>query len=259
MLEDPSFSFLHAQEFFLSETASCDRPLDVQKPLRVMVNEKAKRAQLEQRFVAKHVKDSLMSLSKMDISRFKNMRQAVLPEVSESEGVPAVELHMYPESFDVNSTWRVLMIPRLQELFDRTMFLCSPAASSPCIAKLSFNRLPPRLMHPFWKWSPSLDPLRSAPHRLMFFLDLLLLAMALFMFWLVLHPLEKLLRMAWDMYNSPRDFLNKKAVLESTLPKTWMLTQHAYVYKAPGEKELVCEDALDACTDVKAPYAMHFR
>ena len=258
VLEDPSFSFLQAQEFFLSDDASCERTLEIKKPLKVPVNEKSKRAQLQQRYVVKHIKDSLTSMAKMDASKSKDLQQTWIPGVSEYEEVPAVELHMYPGSLNVNSTWRVLLIPRIQELFGETVFLCSPVSSqssNPCMAKLTFNRLPLRLMHLLgrWKsWSPSLDPLRSAPHELLLSMELLLLAIILFMLWHVLDPLQKLLRMAWEFYNTPKDYLKKKNLLESSLPKTWMLLQHAYVYKAAGETELACKDALDACTEVKA-------
>ena len=275
VLEDPSFSFLQAQEFFLSDDASCERTLEVKKPLKVPVNEKSKRAQLQQRYVVKHIKDALMSVAKMDASKSENLQQTWLPGeskpkeskrlqtwlpgMSEYEEVPAVELHMYPgESLDVNSTWRVLLIPRLQELFGETVFLCtaeSAKTSNPCVAKLTFNRLPLRLMHLLGRWStwsPSLDPLRSAPHKLLLSMELLLLAIVLFMLWHVLDPVQKLLRLAWEFYNTPKDYLNKKNLLESTLPKTWMLLQHAYVYKAAGEADLACKDALDACTEVKA-------
>ena len=280
VLEDPSFSFLQAQEFFLSDVASCERTLEIKKPLKVPLNEKSKRAQLQQRYVVKHIKDALMSVAKMDASKFKDwqqtwipgaskskakpntLEQAYIPEVNEYQEVPAVELHMYPgRSLDVNSTWRVLLIPRIQELFGETVFLCSAASSktsNPCMAKLTFNRLPLRLMHLLgrWKsWSPSLDPLRRAPHELLLSMELLLLAIILFMLWHVLDPLQKLLRMAWEFYKTPKDYLKKKNLLESSLPKTWMLSQHAYVYKAAGETELACTDALDACTEVKAPGA----
>ena len=278
MLEDPSFSFLQSQEFFLSDMASCARTLEVQKPLRVPKNEKSKRAQLQQRYVVKHIKDALMSMAKMDASKSKDLQQTwiqgaskskpntleqtFIPEVNEYEEVPAVELHMYPgRSLDVNSTWRVLLIPRIQELFEKTVYLCkaessSPETSSPCVAKLTFKRLPLRLMHLLgrWRsWSPSLDPLRRAPHKLLLSMELLLLAIILFMLWHVLEPLQKLLRMAWDFYNTPKNDLNRKNLVESSLPKMWMLLEHAYIYKAAGEAELVCEDALDACTEVKAP------
>ena len=259
VLEDPSFSFLQAQEFFLSDDASCERTLDVKKPLRVPMNEKSKRAQLQQRYVVKHIKDSLTSMAKMDASKTKDLRQNFLTEANEYEEVPAVELHMYPGSLDVNSTWRVLLIPRIQELFGETVYLCkaessSPETSSPCVAKLTFKRLPLRLMHLLgrWRsWSPSLDPLRRAPHKLLLSMELLLLAIILFMLWHVLEPLQKLLRMAWDFYNTPKNDLNRKNLVESSLPKMWMLLEHAYIYKAAGEAELVCEDALDACTEVK--------
>ena len=67
----------------------------------------------------------------------------------------------------------------------------------------------------------------------------------------MLDPLQKLLKIAWDLYKTPKEYFNRKTLLESSLPKTWMLSQHAYIYKVAGEGELLCEDALDACREVK--------
>ena len=169
ILKDPDFSFLEAQEFFISEHAACSTPLKVDAPMEVPVNENAKRAQLQQRFVVKHIKESLTSMATTDMGRAKKVGQIFVPHSGPSERVPAVELHMFPQSLEVNSTWRALLIPRIQQLFGDTFFLCSkqrPSKPATCIAELPFKPLPFRLMHIMKRWSPSLDPLRSAPHRL---------------------------------------------------------------------------------------------
>lgn len=169
ILNDPNFSLLEAQEFFISEHAACSTPLKVDAPMEVPVNENAKRAQLQQRFVVKHIKESLRSIATTDMGRAKKVGQIFVPHSGPSERVPAVELHMFPQSLEVNSTWRALLIPRIQQLFGDTFFLCSmkrPSKPATCIAKLPFKPLPFRLMHLMKRWSPSLDPLRSAPHRL---------------------------------------------------------------------------------------------
>ena len=170
VLKDPGFSFLEAQEFFISDDAACSTPLKVGSPMEVPVNEEAKRAQLQQRFVVKHIKESLTSAAKTDMGKAKELGQIFVPHSGPTERVPAVELHMFPENFEVNSTWRVLLIPRIQELFGDTFVLCSkkqPSKPATCIAELPFKPLPFRLKHVVkgW-WSPSLDPLRTAPHRL---------------------------------------------------------------------------------------------
>lgn len=74
VFESPLFTFLHAQEFFISHDAACDQPIDVEPPP-VPVDVEAKRAQLQQRFVVQHIKESLVSLSKRDVSSAKGMRQ----------------------------------------------------------------------------------------------------------------------------------------------------------------------------------------
>ena len=169
VLKDPGFSFLEAQEFFISDDAACSTPLKVGSPMEVPVNEEAKRAQLQQRFVVKHIKESLTSMAKTDMGKAKKLGEIFVPHSGPTQRVPAVELHMFPENFEVNSTWRVVLIPRIQELFGDIFFLCSKRPSKPatCIAELPFKPLPFRLKHLVkgW-WSPSLDPLRSAPHRL---------------------------------------------------------------------------------------------
>ena len=71
------------------------------------------------------------------------------------------------------------------------------------------------------------------------------------MLWHVLDPFQRLLKMAWDLYNSPKDDSNRKELQNSDLPKTFMLMQHAYIYKAAGKGELLREEPLDACTEVK--------
>ena len=169
VLKDPGFSFLEAQEFFISDDAACSTPLKVGSLMEVPVNEEAKRAQLQQRFVVKHIKESLTSAAKTDMGKAKELGEIFVPHSGPTERVPGVELHMFPESFEVNSTWRVLLIPRIQELFGDTFFLCSkkqPSKPATCIAELPFKPLPFRLKHLVKGWSPSLDPLRSAPHRL---------------------------------------------------------------------------------------------
>jgi len=170
VLKNPDFSFLEAQEFFISDDAACSTRLKVGSPMEVPVNEEAKRAQLQQRFVVKHIKESLTSMAKTDMGKAKELGEIFVPHSGPTERVPAVELHMFPENFEVNSTWRVLLIPRIQELFGDTFFLCSskkqPSKPATCIAELPFKPLPFRLKHLVKGWSPSLDPLRTAPHRL---------------------------------------------------------------------------------------------
>ena len=41
--------------------------------------------------------------------------------------VPAVELHMFPiDPMNVSSTWKVLLVPTVQEVFGEPLYLCNP-------------------------------------------------------------------------------------------------------------------------------------
>ena len=78
------------------------------------------------------------------------------------------------------------------------------------------------------------------------------------MLWHVLDPFQRLLKMAYDLYKSPKDDSNRKELQNSDLPKSFMLMQHAYIYKAAGKGELLCEEPLDACTEVKVHVLIPF-
>eukprot|EP00434_Breviolum_minutum_P032686 symbB.v1.2.028905.t1/scaffold3109.1/size64052/4 len=258
VFESPLFTFLHAQEFFISHDAACDQPIDFEPPP-VPVDVAAKRAQLQQRFVVKHIKESLVSLSKRDVSSAKGMQQLFHRQAGHQQRVPAVELHMFPKNLsDINSTWQVLMVPRAKELFGKKVFLCknekdvemSHVKSTPCVAELSFDPLPPRLLH-LVTWSSHSDPLRSTPHFLVLSMEILLLASAILIFWQLLDSLRKLLKIIWELYHAPKDLVERQKLLQGTYPQMYVLTQHAFVHQAPGLESLIQEEPLDACREVQ--------
>eukprot|EP00434_Breviolum_minutum_P040090 symbB.v1.2.035618.t1/scaffold4843.1/size33977/1 len=223
VFESPLFTFLHAQEFFISHDAACDQPIDFEPPP-VPVDVAAKRAQLQQRFVVKHIKESLVSLSKRDVSSAKGMQQLF----------------------------------HRQELFGKKVFLCkneedvemSHVKSTPCVAELSFDPLPPRLLH-LVTWSSHSDPLRSTPHFLVLSMEILLLASAILIFWQLLDSLRKLLKILWELYHAPKDLVERQKLLQGTYPQMYVLTQHAFVHQAPGLESLIQEEPLDACREVQ--------
>ena len=252
--DEPSFTYFHAQEFFVSKEATCNEALSPQefKQIQVPTDVEAKRAQLQQRFVVKHVKESLVSLSKHDAKRASDIGKTYFAQLGDTNKVPPVELHMFPENFrDINSTWKVLLIPRAREIFGKTLFLCrkDPDTPSQCVARLPFDPLPPRLLHLFGKWSPSLDPLRSTPHRLVLSMEILLVVALLFIVGKLLVSMERLLLILWDYYTSPEDH-HWQDLLDTECPKQYVLTQHAYVYGKAGE-DLLDDEPLDACHEVK--------
>ena len=251
VFDEPQFTYLEAQEFFTSAESNCRAPLDDVEAMHVPRDVKAKQLQLQQRFVVKHIEESL---KKRDASKSSGVGKMLFAKVDldKSDRVPAVELHMFPKDLhDISSPWRVLLIPRAREIYGRKVFLCRRHASLPCVAELQFEPLPPRLMHLMNKWSPSLDSSRSAPRMLLLSMDLLLVAAALLVLWQLLDSLREIVRTAWAMYKSPKDDTPKEKLLQMVLPKTFTLTQHAFVYKAEGGSERLEERPLEACSDVQ--------
>lgn len=256
--DEPGFTFFHAQEFFVSKESTCNEPIQNPedfKQIQVPVDVKAKEAQLQQRFVVKHVKESLASLSKRDASQLQNLRETFQPHLTDVNPVPAVELHMFPDDLhDINSTWKVLLIPRARELFGKTLFLCHKAseasfASSQCIAKLPLDPLPPRLLHLLGKWNPSLDTSRSTLHRLVLCMEILLVAVWLLITSKLIVSLKRLLMILRDYWTSSEDN-HWQDLLKAQCPKEYVLTQHAFLHAKAGE-ELLDDEPLDACREVK--------
>ena len=256
VFDGPRFTFLQAQEFFISPDASCKTPLSGVEPLQVPVDRAAKEAQLQQRFMVKHIKESLVAASKQDVSKAKEVGQTFMSRIARQEPVPLVELHLFPGSaWAVNSTWRALLVPRVRELFGKTFFLCRPEVEiqepgwTPCVAELPFEPLPTRLLHLMHRWSPAIDPLRSTPHRLVLTAEVLLLLVTALAVWQLLRSPLQLLQTGWEQYMAPTLSPRKEKLLQEELPKRYTLTQHAYLYKtAGGEVEAV--QPLDACHDV---------
>ncbi|CAE7772956.1 Asb3, partial [Symbiodinium necroappetens] len=258
VLESPRFTFFHAQEFFLSREAACTRPVDDIEPQLVPVNTNAKRAQLQQRFVVKHITESLATLVKLDASKARDIKKTFFSKMGPQERVPPVELHLFSEDpQQVNSTWKALLIPRARKIFGQTFYLCRGEGTAQllaeprCVAKLSFEPLPLRLMHVMGMWSPSTDRLRSIPHKLEAFMEALLLASAAFVAFQVVDSLCRLLTLAWEQYHLPPEDEHCQKLREHQLPKAFVLTQHSYVYKLAGERELLQAEPLDACRKVR--------
>ena len=249
--DEPQFTFLQAQEFFISAEARCEKPLDDIEVMRIPQDVEAKRLQLQQRYVVKHIDEAL---KKRDVSKSSGVGSVFFEQVdlNESDRVPAVELHMFPKDLrHINSPWRVLLIPRAREIYGRKVFLCQREAFSACVAELQFDPLAPRLMHLINKWSPSLDSSRSAPQILLMSMDLLLAAAALVVLWQFVASLRGIVITAWALYQLPKDNTRRQKLLKTALPKSFTLTQHAFVYKSEGGHELLQDKPLEACTAVK--------
>ena len=75
----------------------------------------------------KHLKDGLRSVVKADVGSLQGMRNLVKGPSGDHKVVPAVELHMFPiDPMNVSSTWQVLLVPTVQEVFGERLYLCNP-------------------------------------------------------------------------------------------------------------------------------------
>ncbi|CAE7381203.1 PFDN6 [Symbiodinium sp. CCMP2456] len=244
----PDFNFFDSREFFLSADSSCSEKLLVDLEQAPNSSE-AKHLQHDRRFKVKQIKEGLGAAKKQEVGHF---REALHQQPrSELQDIPAVELHMLPEKpMDPASQWMVLLVPRAQKLFDRTVYLCRPTPR-PCVAKVTFPPLPPRLMNLFGRWDPTLDPLRSMPHHLVVGLEVLLVASILAMSLKAAIPLAHLARSVWNCSSSSEgsDALASHVLLEESLPKTYKLLRHAEVHKGADDCPLDCKP-LDAGFEV---------
>ncbi|CAE7203676.1 Ankrd17 [Symbiodinium sp. CCMP2456] len=155
---------------------------------------------------------------------------------------------MFPENpLDLDSTWQVLLVPKARSLFGQTVYLCRPpfrhgegedgAQKRPCVAKMTFEQLPFRLVGLFGHWDPASETLRSVPHRLVFGLELLLLTGVVLVSGKALLPL---LRLGYLGIMAPSDAQDSsqhlERLLQQKLPKSYKLACHLEVYQDTSQK-----------------------
>lgn len=64
---------------------------------------------------------------KADVQRLQGMMKLMKDANGDHKVVPAVELHMFPiHPMNVSSTWQVLLVPTVQEVFGERLYLCNP-------------------------------------------------------------------------------------------------------------------------------------
>ena len=64
---------------------------------------------------------------KADVQSLQGMKKLMKGRSGDHKVVPAVELHMFPiDPMNVSSTWKVLLVPTVQEVFGESLYLCNP-------------------------------------------------------------------------------------------------------------------------------------
>ena len=262
VFDDPDFTFFESREFFLSPTPHCDAEAKMKvERQKVPVSKTDKRSQHEQRLRVKQITAGLTAVAKHETA----FGQAMLKQLDRSNWteLPALELHIFPKDpLDVESQWQVLLVPRAPSLFGKRVYLCRPsqwpAPGSPakhkCVARAKFEPLPTRLRNLWGGWDPNEDPLRTAPHRILFGLEVLLLLVVAITACVVVVALWKYGCLALAPgesenqegdNNLPDHAQSAKKLLQEPLPKSYKLIRHAKVYqKIQGEAPAV--DVLDA-------------
>lgn len=99
--KDPDFTFFESREFFLSPSSDCDLDLNI-KLSKVPNSTTAKRLQQEQRFKVKQIAEGLKAAKTRQLGDANKVLEKFK---AQSEEIPAVELHMFPEDPLLNSTW----------------------------------------------------------------------------------------------------------------------------------------------------------
>lgn len=249
---NPDFNFFDTRELFLSEHEDCSSDLQVNLQ-RIPTSTSGKRLQQERRTKVKLIKEGLNALMKKETEYGNKIQEHMKAE--EDEEIPAADIHMFPEDLgEVKSTWQVLVVPRVKELFGKTRFLCHrEVAFSRCVAKLPFQPLPIRLMNIYGSWDSLLDPSRSIPHRLVFILELLSVGGILTVVGKAVLPCLKLIYRkvtSFDSEDSEEGQECMESLLKEVLPKTFKLAQHAEVHDSVGGKVVPGQDPVEACCDV---------
>ena len=253
IFSNPNFNFFDSREFFLSEHADCNSDLKV-KLRRIPNSTTAKRLQQERRTKVKLIKEGLNAITKKQIDYRKQISEHL--KGVEGEETPAADIHMFPEnSAEVKSTWQVLVVPRVKELFKETRYLCHAdvTSASHCVAKLPFQPLPTRLLNIYGDWDSLLDPSRSIPHRLVFALELLLVGSIIAVVSKAVLPCLKFIYRKLKYSNSTdieeiQDYMD--ALLKEPLPKTFKLAKHAEVYHSVCGQVVAEQDPVETSCDV---------
>ena len=64
---------------------------------------------------------------KEDVGSLQGMQKLMKAARGDHKAVAAVELHMFPtDPMNVSSTWKVLLVPTVQEVFGERLYLCNP-------------------------------------------------------------------------------------------------------------------------------------
>jgi len=236
--DNPDFTFFESRSFFLSKNSSCEIRMPEVKLQMVPTTAEGRLALLEQRLKVKHLKDGLRSVVKADVQSLQGMKKLMKDANGDHKVVPAVELHMFPiNPMNVSSTWQVLLVPTVQEVFGERLYLCNPNSVDSCVAELPFEDLPWRLLTVFSRkwWDPVLDRRRSTPMWLVWIAELLLLCAACVAFSSAAAAVYKLTH---GLLTKEDADPNRQAILEDqkNLPGLlpYQLLKHAYVYRRPG-------------------------
>ena len=116
---EPDFDYFRSREFFIAHDSACNAPMNdvtlLEQP-KSLVNRKAL---LEQRFKVKQLKEGLRAAVKQDPNYLKRWTGSK----GDKQRLPAVELHMYPaDPTNASAEWKVLLVPRVREVFGKTVF-----------------------------------------------------------------------------------------------------------------------------------------
>ena len=247
---------MDTREFFLSDHEDCTSDLQVNMR-HIPSSTSGKQLQQERRTKVKLIKEGLNALTKKQAEYGKKVYAHM--KAGEGEETPAADIHMFPEDLgDVKSSWQVLVVPRVKELFGKTRFLChkevvSTVVTARCVAKLPFQPLPIRLLNIYGSWDSLLDPSRSIPHGLVFVLELLLVAGILAVVGKAVIPCLKLIYRNLKSSDSEdceegQEYMD--SLLKEVLPKTFKLAQHAKVHDSVGGQVVPGQDPVEACCDV---------
>ena len=128
-------------------------------------------------------------------------------------------------------------MPRVQQVFGRTLFLCRYTVTSVsvvlCVAKLRFEPLPWHLVNLLGDWDAALDPVRSMPHHLLFAMEIAGAILAGIMVTRAALPVLRLIKLGLQMLKKEA-YKVPQLLMQEKLPKEFRLAGPAPVHAEPG-------------------------
>ncbi|CAE7242519.1 Fem1b [Symbiodinium natans] len=152
---------------------------------------------------------------------------------------PIMELHMFPKDpTDVRSAWMVLLVPRSEDIFGQTLFLCKQGRQQDgqkysCLAQMAFQPLPFRALALLGMWDSAVERLRSTGHVLVAGVGLMFVACLCFGSCIIVYEVAIIICLIFRGSSPTASSLQSEDFLGMELPEAYQITRHVFLFTEP--------------------------